>query len=1107
MPNDSSSSFFGSFTPQQVMAVLTVVSSAVLLQLQPLQSRREVEPASSASAVGDDHKFTASPIEDPLAAVAKQNVVPPDVAEFKPKEQVKAFTHWGFYVEELLKAVQAATPERPVQVVCALLRPGADLLSCEQRHRARLAVVSGLATLGYVPESPRRMEVCRLLDVTKKHPSRFAATWRLGKREVDVPYEWFEPTESLPAVTFKKVPSPRFSRICVLWLDTEAVLGQVNDPHPIDRLRAILHALLTGYPRPITASSADYDHRRVETAILGPHDSSMLTLMLNEARKAPPAPVLKAQRWQEPLWMVSPYATSSTAALMRAMDDPPLASKNGEGPNLEQQIDRWMTQLLQGLVLGDENRERDMAERLFLRISLTDDHVARALVAELKLRGVLFPPFDEKNPCGQNDPDSGDIVLISEFDTSYGRELPRSLLEAAEVRDGMSAFQQTGGRDGRWHWTSFTRGLDGRFGAVPAAGTKKKDDEDGKKNPSAVRDEPRGTNQMDALRGLAAQIEELHRSRQRHGKRGVVAVGMLGGDVYDKLLVFRALRPVLKNTLFFTNNLDSWLWDSDELRTTRNLVVASPFDLRLGDRWQAWKPPFRDTYQTAVYAATLTLVAGRQATELRSLFTPRPPDARLFEIGRHGPVPLTSADGEGLASTLHPQHPHDLSIFATSKARKVLVWMLVLLGACFVIWLLASNHFLRHWLGSSRRGFKVAPDQGLNTPGSVTQGPDWRFWFRKDVIVGFLTHPAWPFVASAAVAVAGYHLWENQRVGGEPVSITNGTSSWFFFGVSFMAVLLALHLSMKSLAILWKGEEDLRQTYFQGLAELPRMSCGSPAGLLLAWPQNDITSVSPQGERLLHPEPLWLAFRQSGQFGPRIARATFNTAVIWTGLQIVSHLEPLDFMPVRGAVAREMCWWARELSACGFVWLSMLVFDSLWLNRIFIDWFGKGVTRWEPEKLRIKQEVAPGASFNHLCDYTDLRLIADWTRDIGRLTALPFYVLALLVLARLNYFDIWSWPWSMCLALGLAACLVILGSYTVHLAAMRLRQHTLAQLAAEHRSLDDKDDINQLMSKVQQLSHGAFTPFFKQPVMEALYWFLSAVGVTGMWQALAQMLA
>ncbi len=355
---------------------------------------------------------------------------------------------------------------------------------------------------------------------------------------------------------------------------------------------------------------------------------------------------------------------------------------------------------------------------------------------------------------------------------------------------------------------------------------------------------------------------------------------------------------------------------------------------------------------------------------------------------------------------------------------------------------------------------------------------------------------------------AGYALWQWQRAGGEQVSLRSGTSAWFFFVVSLVAILLCFHQALKSFAILWRGEADLKRGYFASATEPPHLGWKDNEGLLLAWDIRKITwLVRTKGgkERLLRPEPLWQAFRKSGRFESRILRATFTTLIICLGMLLISFMEPFHFMPLRGYAARVLCIGVEALSLFTFIWLGMLILDSLWLNRIFIDWFGKGTTLWRWRQLKLSRST--GLTWRHRCDYTDLRLIADWTRDIGRLTALPFYGLALLVLARLNYFDAWRWPWHVVAALVLTAVLVILGSYRVHLAAVRLRQATLALLAADHLTLDDKAPVKALMDKVQQLSHGAFMPFLKQPVMEAVYWFVSAVSISGLLQQLSQVLS
>ena len=104
------------------------------------------------------------------------------------------------------------------------------------------------------------------------------------------------------------------------------------------------------------------------------------------------------------------------------------------------------------------------------------------------------------------------------------------------------------------------------------------------------------------------------------------AVGLLGSDVYDKLELLKALRPLPPDAVFFTNNLDARFAHPEEWNETHNLVVVSAFDLeipieqpilvmqpklngqglacRLPDDHGVHVPPFRDSYQTALFAAT-----------------------------------------------------------------------------------------------------------------------------------------------------------------------------------------------------------------------------------------------------------------------------------------------------------------------------------------------------------------------------------------------------------------------------------------------------------------------------------------------------------------------
>lgn len=1029
MADDSKSSLFSSITPQQLLALITLISSTILLQFPPLESRREADHAEAAAAFNDDFQFAASHIEDPLSALKKLRLVSPAKTPFNPKEEVKVYSHWGFFSQHLVPVTKDMQVGKDrILLMCAVMRPGFDTLSVEQRQKARLATTQGLASLGYVPSAGRAMQCVRLEDIVSVNPQDYTMAWNLGTGTLDVPFEWFTPSISIGGIGGAR---KAYRKICVLWLDSTSLAGRGNGKQ-IDRLRRVLHALLTGHPRPVKENSLpEVDPRIVESCLLGPPDTPNLVNMLAEAETVQK----EEQRWLAPLRMASPYATASAEGLLR--------NAGLEGPKGKEtaEVKRLMEKLLR-------------CPEGFLRMPLTDDVIAEALVEELKNRGVPFTT---------DDPAEGDIVLVSEFDTSYGRELPRSFLTAAG-RDP-SMLNQEGSR---WHWTSFPRGLDGRY----SAGEHREDEKNEKTAGTA---EPRGTNQMDALRRLGAQLGELNRMRQAQGKPGVVALGVMGGDVFDKLLVMRAMRHELPETIFFTNNLDAWLWDAHELRSTRNLIVASPFDLRLRDRWQLGKAPFRDSYQTSVYAGVLCLAFGESAgglgAEIRGI-EGRREQARLFEIGHHGPVPLSSGT---VAGGPHPERP------GAPELRGILP-VLAVMGLAFVLWWRCSQHWkpLTRWRGPERENF-----------------------------CRLAMNPAFGFIVPLVALYVAYWLWKDQAADGEPLILTGGVSSYFFFSMSSIAAVLSIYLAVKTLAILFKGEAFLKVTYFPGKQATAESADWRERlrPLFLAWKDEGLVSsrtVMGKAEKILNPYLLWSEFRRSGRWRFRLMRAGIISGLIFIGIWLAFDMAHEPPAPVRGEAATFLCQAAQWSSFAIFIFLGALIFDSLWLNRIFIDWFGKGESEWSVQQVRL--EYIQDLSWSDRCDYTDLRLVADWTKDIGRLTALPFYSLAIMLLARLNYFDVWRWHLPVVVGFVLIIAMVMVGSYRIHSAAERLRNSTIQRLLESKSKLDDKSASNKLIEEIRRLSHGAFKPFLKQPVMEAFYWLISALSMTGLAQALSQLI-
>jgi hypothetical protein len=310
----------------------------------------------------------------------------------------------------------------------------------------------------------------------------------------------------------------------------------------------------------------------------------------------------------------------------------------------------------------------------FVRVVGDDDQLVKALHHELHLRNACpNEHFDNARRTDNSTNATADqgrqadshIALITEQDTRYGREIVDAFKEQFGAGNVLT-FRYLRGIDGRtWRPSGSQpepeaapavsdRGLNDPYVALPDNGEWKW--------------RPDGTSQYDYLLRLREILQNKDRELTLSGERGIRAIGVVATDVYDKLLVLRALRSSFPRAVFFTTDLDANLSHVDEYPSTRNLIVASHFGLRLHPDLQQDIPPFRESYQTSTFLATL-LALNFKGAELR--LNPADPwglntiigeggshDSRhgaaanagagafqlrpvVFEIGRCGPFQLT----------------------------------------------------------------------------------------------------------------------------------------------------------------------------------------------------------------------------------------------------------------------------------------------------------------------------------------------------------------------------------------------------------------------------------------------------------------------------------
>lgn len=403
-----------------------------------------------------------------------------------------------------------------------------------------------------------------------------------------VPYEWFEPQTS-------DGQRNSFNHILVLWLIDDAFTDA-----PLARLADFVSWFEL-------KSSCGRSRRELMVPtfrVLGPDNSGTLRRMVLEAKK---------QDWdtdtRECLGAVHMYSNQASAAESQLLADAFSTEDLGGQADCK------------SLLEVSVNLQQPISDFRFDRTNLPDDHVVAALQQELRLHGVA-----EKDH----------VAIISEEDTFHARALASSFVQ--ENASAASPFVVS-----RY---TYLRGIDGK---LPSDKTDKdgasyerennNGNQNGKNNPATRRptEQTEGVNQADDIRRLADRLRIEDEKCQAAGRARLKAIGLLGSDVYDKLELLKALRPIFPDAIFFTNHLEARFAHPDEWKETHNLLIASDYDLFLeapANRQNGSDAqivgPFRDSGQTALYEATLEAIGATTSDFAR----PRSP--LIYEVGRNG---------------------------------------------------------------------------------------------------------------------------------------------------------------------------------------------------------------------------------------------------------------------------------------------------------------------------------------------------------------------------------------------------------------------------------------------------------------------------------------
>lgn len=909
----------------------------------------------------------------------------------------------------------------------------------ESRLNDRYAVISAFGKEGYIPESGEHIH---FFEYPTKDPQI--------KDPKIIPFELFIPKAK---IRDKEKVSP----VLVLWLK-EQDLGD----KPLEYLDKLLRAI-------------NKDINKIETSykVLGPRLSTGLKTMLDELPNQRSNKLFFHQLKGFQLYSFS--ATAQDTFLIDCSPDPKISQVTGK---CKETVEKLFKD--QGIEL--------------IRTIGTDAALAEQLIRELKRREVNLPlglsSSNKKYPK---------VALLSEWDTLYGRALPRTFAAVAlnegrgktspELKNHIEELR----KDNWPSWivrTSYLAGLDGELPTkVEEKGNQEKNMTGAEKQATnqEIMERPDGRSQLDYIRRLAASLKH----EQKKDGEEFKAIGVLGSDVYDKLLILRALRPLFPNAIFFTTDLHAALAHPSEWQSTHNLIVASHFGLELHQKLQTPIPPFRDSYQTALFYAALQALkpvteGAKSAATTEAL---KPVNAvksaehveaaksakflptispRLYEIGRNGPFDISPDLESEQYLRIHPPRS-DLKFFeADLKKLKNIVLIIILL---VVIAALIYSRIMDAI-------FKFVSNAWSNA------------WF-------------WVVMILVTLVFSSLVLWVWLLVPmlkNEPFVLIEGISIWLSTAIQ----LLAWFLCCVFLWYTWwklKDNESGLVSYFGFEEKADKTDFTSNvirySLKLYKWRPSDNKEKSAVAE-------LWHEYAAYGNLKHALWRVLPQTFLSILVLYLLFESFGFPHIPCR----EEGCFSVHNTLMWVTVFTMMIlifyVIDATRHCRKLVNCIADRKVFWSNkvcQKISEKQGVSKNdlmkwlgidqkVSKNNLEEWMGIELIARRTQALNSSIYFPVIIIILLGISRHTYFDNWDFPVAMIIFFLSNLALVFINVWSLRESAGAAKQEAIKRLEEKLSLLSEgeqqeKQQVRFLINKIENNHTGAYLPLVNHPVFGA----------------------
>ena len=974
--------------------------AGVISQFKPLVSTRPVAPSQKAIPVTAEQDVDARLWQDPIAVAQKQEALLD--AEAKAGRSIR---HDISSLAELLSKRARKFPGHVV-LLAVMLDAGPYSEQGESRLRARQAVLEGLSESGFLP-------------IDGEHIGFVTTSWPPPESVSDasppVDRALLLPWEECEAITNpKEARDPQ--RVVVVWLPAVSF-----NPDPFRRLAALIDRL------------AGEIRNEIDVKLIGPANSTGLQNMVREVQlwnpeaKSALSPATK--KALDGVSIISPRATASDSTLLY---NAPTGGKS-------------VKELLEDAIPGLH----------FIRTIATDEAVLEEMIFELERRRI--PVIAQTRPDPRPPSKMAHVVILSEWDTPYGRSLSTTF---ASLASGISTNEIIEQREKRPTWIHpyhYLRGIDGQLPGDPAKDSQR---DSGQKNSSGQESVPveatEGLNQSDYLRRLARQLKSDNARWQREDGFGIRAVGLLGSDIYDKLMILRALRPQFRDVVFFTNNYDAHFERRDDWEDTRNLVIASPFGSALPETYSRQHiAPFRDNLQTSMYTGTL-VATGRMEASVADNLSWQP---RIFEIGRRG--------AWDLAAPWYLLGKEN----AVSNQTWFLDWFFSGVVAWRVVIAVLSLLAISAWIGLTIASRTLT--DGGTTPQRLRRVPaSTVFWLACGGPIIVLGVAAFTQYGSAAE---------------EPLAFLSGISIWPTEMLRLIVVMLALHFMIKAGIDLRANAGKLTKFFCFKPLLLTRFSWADLGIGLEQWRTSRSKTARPKAK--FSAQEAWHFYLRRHKFWPRFIRIGILVALYSAFSFCLLSLFPRSLPPARGEMAFQFDTVVLFLSGISSMILSFYVVDAIGLNSNFIRMFAREVTSWGGKVVESTHRTPP-LTEEELSAYHEIFFVGQRTQVVAPLIWYPLVALSLNFVARSSFFDNWTWPISLMVIFALNAAWPVGSAILLRRAAEQLREAALGDLqywrVRGHADPAKRAMFDELIAEIRGLKKGAFAPLTEQPFVRAI---------------------